>query len=137
MQRAAEGVLCNNVECDACLAAIYEQLAVLQAGLSSDGVYDRADKKPTLADVAECAGAGGANRKRTENKEFRTPDNDVDPLADLLEHTVNCLYAIPSCRDSGYDILADEGVVDEDGARLYYAKYRYVLITTHTDHCMC
>lgn len=168
-------------------------------------VYDREDKKPTLADVAECAGAGGAKyteyfsegaclnqpqptnaaetvdesaaetvdesnnnnneeeeeegggeqndeenngsngsigsnessgaivgyvsdvqctRKRTENKEFRTPDNDIDPLADLLEHTVNCLYEIPSCRTSGYDILADEGVVDEDGVRLYYAKYR-------------
>ena len=171
----------NHVECDVCLAAIYSQLAALQADTTGSEVYDRESEKPALADIAECSGTAGAKyaeyfsegacadqpqlttstaeeeedeqeqeqeqeqeeeeeeentgvvegeggndasaaiegyvsdvqctRKRTENKEFRTPDNGVDPLADLLEHTVNCLYNIQSCRSSGYDILADEGTV--------------------------
>jgi hypothetical protein len=52
-----------------------------------------------------------------------TPDNFIDPLTQPLEHTVYCLYEIDSCRESGYDILDEAGIV-EDGKTTYYAKYR-------------
>jgi len=172
------------------LAGIYDKLSAFQAEMSADAAYGREDKKPALADVAACSGAGGAKyteyysegacadqpqltatsltggagtttvltdvadttaaavvdnsadeekvvdvitgyvsdvqctRKRTASKEFRAPDNGIDPLADLVDHTVFCLYEIESCRNSGYDILADVGIADEDGTLLYYAKYR-------------
>ena len=76
-------------------------------------------------DVAGYVSDVQCTRKRTESKDFRTPDNGVDPLKDLTEHTRKCLYDIVSCRDSGYDILADRGLEDPDGGGvIYYAEYR-------------
>jgi hypothetical protein len=49
--------------------------------------------------------------QRTASESFRAPDNNIDPLAEPEKHTVNCLYNIKSCRESGYDIL-DEDATD-------------------------
>lgn len=65
-------------------------------------------------------------RKGTfEFETFTTPDSDgaTRPLVDVLDHTVSCLYDIPVCRSSGYDILNDVGVV-VNGERIHYAEYR-------------
>ena len=66
-------------------------------------------------------------RKRSDKtyadwRNFRTPDTGTDPLAEPELHTVSCLYNIPSCRLSGYDILDSVGT-DLDGTQLYLAKW--------------